>query len=464
MFGSVVDRVPAVGGPVVRVPFAVLAGRPGGVEAAYHAVQLTRLAGVADAPAAAAADPAPSVEQLDEAVAVEHDLVDQIAALERVKAGAEASQLRAIVELAGRPMFAGCTEHGHGDPAHGIRGAASVISAELRLSPSAAQARVTLACELVGELPATSASLAAGRIDGYRARTIAEHTRPLAQHPDLRRRVEAELLRRAHRQTATQLRAAAVKAVLAADPASAAERHRTARAGRFVSPPCPEPHGMASLLVRLPAEDAAALYTAVDAAARHQQTATPDDKRTLDHLRAGGRVGLVGAGGRASGLLPTGLRPCPAAAGYRAPGSGGDGERDRRLHDVDRGRRPARPPARLRADRRRGGPADRRAGHLAQAAHQPGIRRHARRRPQPLHPATGPGRPHHRPRPDLPVPHLHPVGGDRRSRPHHPLRAGRVHQCRQPRTAAPSDSSPNPHQTSTHRPTLPPPTPEPPPY
>ncbi|MGH8838686.1 MAG: hypothetical protein ACRDVO_05425, partial [Jiangellaceae bacterium] len=98
MFGSV-DRVPAVGGSVVRVPFVALAARPVGVEAAYHAVQLTRLAGVAD-PAAAAADPVVSVEPWDEAVAVEHDLVDLIAAVERVKAGAEAAQLRAIAELA----------------------------------------------------------------------------------------------------------------------------------------------------------------------------------------------------------------------------------------------------------------------------------------------------------------------------------------------------------------------------
>jgi Domain of unknown function (DUF222) len=289
MFGSV-DRGPAVGGPVVRVPFAALAARPGGVEAAYHAVQLTRLAGVADP--AAAADPAVSVEPWDEAVAVEHDLVDLIAAVERVKAGAEAAQLRAIAELAGRAMFAGCAEHGHGDPAHGVRGAASVVSAELRLSPSAAVARTTLAVELVQELPATLAELAAGRIDGYRARVIAEQTRPLAHTPQLRRDVEAALLRRAPRQTATQLRAAAVKAVLAADPASAEERHQRARAGRYLSPPCPEPDGMASLPNRMPAEDAAALYTAVDAAARQQQKANPEDKRTLDQLRADVLAGL----------------------------------------------------------------------------------------------------------------------------------------------------------------------------
>jgi hypothetical protein len=38
---------------------------------------------------------------------------------------------------------------------------------------------------------------------------------------------------------------------------------------------------MASLPNRLPAEDAAALYTAIDAAARQQQKANPEGKRTL---------------------------------------------------------------------------------------------------------------------------------------------------------------------------------------
>jgi Domain of unknown function (DUF222) len=49
---------------------------------------------------------------------------------------------------------------------------------------------------------------------------------------------------------------------------------------------------MAGLYLRLPAEDAAALYTAIDAAARQQQKANPEDKRTLDQLRADVLAGL----------------------------------------------------------------------------------------------------------------------------------------------------------------------------
>ena len=275
---------------MVRVPFAALADRPRGVELALAIGQLSTL--LTDKAPATAADGHGTDVPADEAVRVERDLVDEIAATERVKARTEAAQIAAMADLAGRPMFAGCAEHGHDDPTHGVRGAASVVSAELRLSPAAAVARVALACELVAELPATLAELAAGRIDGYRARVVAEQTRPLAAVPDLRRQVEATLLGKAHKQTATQLRAAARKAVLAADPASAEERHRRARAGRFVSPPCPEPDGMAALLIRMPAEDAAALYTAIDAAARRQQKATPDEKRTLDQVRADVLAGL----------------------------------------------------------------------------------------------------------------------------------------------------------------------------
>jgi hypothetical protein len=242
------------------------------------------------------------LDRLDSELTIlgENTLVDVISGWARQTAYAEAAQLRAMAELAGRAMFAGCAEHGHGDPAHGIRGAASIVSAELRLSPSAAVARLTLACELVESLPATLAELAAGRIDGYRARVIAEQTRPLAQAPDLRRQVEAALLAKAPRQTATQLRAAARKAVLAADPAGAAQRHQRARADRYVSPPCPESDGMASLPNRMPAEDAAALYTAIDAAARHLQT--PGDGRSLDQLRADVLAGLAWSALRAGHL------------------------------------------------------------------------------------------------------------------------------------------------------------------
>ncbi len=85
-------------------------------------------------------------------------------------------------------------------PTHGVRGAASVVSAELRISPGNARARVELACELVEQLPAVLDALAAGRLDGYEARVIAEETRPLADRTGLRADVVDRLLAKADRQ------------------------------------------------------------------------------------------------------------------------------------------------------------------------------------------------------------------------------------------------------------------------
>ncbi|MBD0292095.1 MAG: DUF222 domain-containing protein [Jiangellaceae bacterium] len=264
---------------VVRVPAEVLASRPHGVEVA------ARLADLLEAMERAAADP-PVQRDTDPAVAAEADLVDEISFWERAKSRADARQVKAMAALAASPMFAGCAEHGHNDPTHGVRGAASVVSAELRNSPGLARSRVALACELTEQLPAVVDALAAGSIDLYKARLLTEETRPLAEHPGLRRTVVDRLLVKAGRQTSAQLRAAARKAVLAADPAGATERHQRARKERALYAPWPEPDGMASMWLRLPAEDALAFFLAVAAAARQVKTNNPKDPRTLEQIRA----------------------------------------------------------------------------------------------------------------------------------------------------------------------------------
>jgi Domain of unknown function (DUF222) len=264
---------------VIRVPAQVLAARPFGVEVA------ARMADLLQALHRATTE-APPERDTDPQVATEADLVDEISCWERAKARAEARLLRAMAKLATSPTFAGCAEHGHDDPMHGVRGAATIVSAELGISPGSARTRVELACELVDDLAAVLDALAGGRIDGYKARILADETRPLAEHPELRTTVVAGLLTRADRRSGPQLRAAARKAVLAADPASAADRHERARKQRGLFPPVCEPDGMASALLRLPAEDMAAFFTAVDAAARRVKNDHPDDPRTLEQIRA----------------------------------------------------------------------------------------------------------------------------------------------------------------------------------
>jgi hypothetical protein len=263
---------------VVRVPMAALASRPHGIAVAAGVVDLSVVI-----TRATSTEPTPDRDPETDA---EAELVDALACWERAKSTAEARQIRAMASLARRPMFAGCAEHGADDPEHGIRAAASIVSAELRISPGHARSRIELACELVECLPETLAALAAGRIDIYRAEVLVEETRPLAANPELRARIEGELLGKAGRQTGPQLRAAARCAVLAADPTRAEERHARARAGRGIQPPVPEPDGMASCLIRMAAEDLAASWIALDSAARRAKTDHPDDPRTLDQLRA----------------------------------------------------------------------------------------------------------------------------------------------------------------------------------
>jgi Domain of unknown function (DUF222) len=281
MFEDEAFRVPPV--RTVRVPMAALASRPHGIAVAAGVVDLAEAIARATAGGRAAEDIEPDA---DPEVAAEAELVDALSCFERAKSVAEARQLRTMADSARRPIFAGCPQHGADDPSHRIMAAASVVSAQLRISPGHARARVELACELVEALPDTLEALSVGRIDGYRARVLAEETRPLADTPHLRAKVEAELLGKAERQTGPQLRAAARKAVLAADPATAEERHTRARAWRGIGPPVAEPDGMGSCRIRMAAEDLAALWTALDAAARRAQTEHPDDPRTLDQLRA----------------------------------------------------------------------------------------------------------------------------------------------------------------------------------
>jgi hypothetical protein len=145
----------------VRVPMAALSSRPHGIAVAAAVVDLGEA--IARAITADAAGPA---EEPDPDTAAEAELVDALSCFERAKSTAEARQLRTMADLARRPVFAGCGEHGHDDPAHGIATAASIVSAQLRISPTLARIRVELACELVECLPDTLATLTGpGRAD-----------------------------------------------------------------------------------------------------------------------------------------------------------------------------------------------------------------------------------------------------------------------------------------------------------
>ncbi|TDD93968.1 DUF222 domain-containing protein, partial [Jiangella asiatica] len=237
-----------------------------------------------------------ALAEVDPAELPTHDVVLVARAWERLKAHAEAQQVRVFAELAARPEYHRCS---YPDTAAGthehraVQGAGSEISLALAWSPGRATHRVAAAVELVDDLPATLAALAAGRIDGDKARLIAERTRCL---PDLatRRAVEATVLPTAERKTRTALDALLRREVITADPTAAEQRRQSAADRRRVERPEPASpgaeDGMAQLFLYGPAEDLTALWTAIDAAARH--THNRGDHHTLDQLRFDTLTGL----------------------------------------------------------------------------------------------------------------------------------------------------------------------------
>lgn len=222
----------------------------------------------------------------------DRDVVELVRAHARMIAHHEAQLAAAIAELARRPGYGRCTNTGERhDP---LRAAADEVSAALRWSPAHADTQVRTSVELVEELPATWAALNAGRVDAYRARVIVSETEPLRDAPEARAAVESAALDKAENKTGPQLRSYVRRKVIAAAPQAAEQRRNAARQRRRVDKPVPATDGMAAMYMYGPAEDLAALWTAVDAAARARRDSIrsgPEDDTgaggspTLDELR-----------------------------------------------------------------------------------------------------------------------------------------------------------------------------------
>jgi hypothetical protein len=221
------------------------------------------------------------------------DLVRLAQAHTRMISHYEARQAEAIAALTRRSAYDRCSNNAEAEHDR-LKAAADEVSAALRWTPSYADRRVHAAVELAAELPATLSALSAGKIDGYRAQVIVDETAPLRDDPEARAKVEADVLRAAGNKTGPALRARVKKAVAEASPDVVEERRRTAREGRRVDRPFPECDGMGSMALYGPLDDLAALYAAVDAAARDRRDRArrsgagedyPDAKLSLDELR-----------------------------------------------------------------------------------------------------------------------------------------------------------------------------------
>lgn len=220
------------------------------------------------------------------------EIISVVRFWERVAGLAASAQLAAIAELARRRprslLDAGPAGHSDaGDPLvpEISEFAVDEVAAALRLSRSAAGARLHVAVELT-RLPAAAAALAAGTLDLPKVRALVDTVAVLDHGSALA--VTGRVLPRAATQTVGQLRASLSRAALAVDPGSARRRHAAAVASRQVVLR-PARDGMAELCALLPADAAVAVHQRVDELARRQEPGG----REMDARRADALVAAV---------------------------------------------------------------------------------------------------------------------------------------------------------------------------
>jgi hypothetical protein len=247
------------------------------------------------------------------------DLVGMAEGFRRVASWAQAGELAMIAQVAVRSAAAdpraGLAEDGR--PALLTEDATAQVSLGLTLSHTGAEAWTGLAVALRWRLPRTAAALAAGRIDTYRAKILAEAVIPLSDAAA--RAVEDRVLPQAGDLTYGQLHAAVRRAVIAVDP-EGAEHRRAAAERRAKLSLYPDQDGTATLVgARLPAAQAAAAYAKICAIANAMKAAGAGGG--IHFLRCQALLGLI---------LAT-LPPIPPPAGgppdaEPPPDDGGEGD------------------------------------------------------------------------------------------------------------------------------------------
>lgn len=156
---------------------------------------------------------------------------------------------------------------------------AEEVAACLSLSGNAA-ATLTDRAEALGELPEVAQALRAGRLDAHKTDVLIKGTESLPG--GLARAVHRAVLPAAEAITAAQLRNRVATGVITVDPEQARDRHQKAKDTRTVSL-TPANDGMAWISAFLPAPEAMAAFTAVDALAGRRSA---DDDRPVTARRA----------------------------------------------------------------------------------------------------------------------------------------------------------------------------------
>jgi hypothetical protein len=209
--------------------------------------------------------------------------VDLIRAWARVAAWVDAQQQVALGSVVAATEDCGLT----GDDARHEVGVA------LRLSPGSAYDKVQRAAALTGRLADTLGALGRGEISGLQAAAIAK----MVEHLDdeVTATVQARVLEKAPEQTLAETKSALRGAIIAADPAGAAERSEQAKAERTVTRD-PLDDGMAELRAVLTATDTELVWAELTARAQAEHIRRHDqgmDQPGLDALRADALVDAV---------------------------------------------------------------------------------------------------------------------------------------------------------------------------
>lgn len=238
-------------------------------------------------------------------------VVEMAAAYHRMAAWSQARVAAMGQELATRPAL---HPRPAGDSSPLSRNlAGDELAVRLGMSRRAGRHIVRDGWVFTREFEATGQALAAGEIDGAKARTIVNHLKDVAG--EIAFAVQEEVLPGAGGASLSQLVGNIQRALIAVDPEEATARHCQARAGRRVDHPRPLPDGMASVYAVLSATDAAALDLALEGAARTARA--NGDQRTIDQLRADA-FALFGYSAHAAGHIG-----CPHRDGH-AQHSGDD--------------------------------------------------------------------------------------------------------------------------------------------
>jgi hypothetical protein len=285
-----------------------------------HRIVPTGVAGEQLAALDPGADLAYLLEQAELDGTEDYDVVEIVAAWQRMAAWVAAGAARAAAVLADRPSMNPRWPVTAGNVAE-----PNVAGDELaiRLGCSRRQGRLLVrdGRAYSGALAWTGEALGRGEIDPMKARILVNE---LADLPvPLALGVQEAVLEGASCRTPSQLTKDVARTVLALDPGGSRAHNDVAVQGRRVDRPRMLPRGMAGLWAVLPAVGATRLDNALDALARGARAG--GDPRTLDQLRADLLVDLT-TGEVAGGLAEAALCGAPGSAEAAlcdAPGSAG---------------------------------------------------------------------------------------------------------------------------------------------